>query len=211
MLALLTARSGAEVELRIQPRAGGFAFHLEGTVAGGPWVLQHTGDGKRWQDLLFFDAGGEDQPPGVEIRHEILAVQDAPRGFFRAVQLERADPQRRQFLTERARWRLSEIDGYEYELRQNFGIISWHGVATVDDGEVTAFETIDQFPPGVGDPEVPTIEDLFGRIASAFAQDAETIDITWHPTYGYPSSCFIDLSILIADEEHGWTVESFSP
>ena len=206
------SRADTEALLHIEARADGFAFRLAGAEGGAPWLLQHSLDGRAWEDLLFLDgkADGGGQP-AVEVRLGILEEPDAHRGFFRAVQLEQDDPLLRRLLAERARWRLSGFDSYQYRLRQNFGWISWLGIVTVRNREVAAFETIDLQPPVVEPPEAPTIEDLFGRIADAIARDAEMIDVTWHPDFGYPSSCYIDFSTLIADEEQGWTIDEFTP
>ena len=35
--------------------------------------------------------------------------------------------------------------------------------------------------------------------------------IEWDPVFGFPRTCFIDISMLIADEERGWSVEAFDP
>jgi hypothetical protein len=210
-LALATPAACADVELTITPLADGFAFELEGAAEGGFWLVQHSRDGGEWRDLLFLDPkGGVGAKPGVEIALEALPDPDASGGLFRALKIERDDPFRRQVLAERLKWRLAGIDSYDFELRQNFGFISWHGTATVIDRAVASFETIQANPPFIEPPNVPTIDELFDRISNAIANDAETIDVTWHPTYGFPLTCYIDLSLLIADEEQSWTVEAFS-
>lgn len=206
------SRADTEALLHIEARADGFAFRLAGAEGGAPWLLQHSRDGTAWEDLLFLDGkvnGGEGSE--LEVRLGILEEPDARRGFFRAVRLEQDEPLLRRLLAERARWRLSGFDSYQYQLRQNFGWISWLGIVTVRNREVASFETIDLQPPVVEPPEAPTIEELFGRIADAMARDAELIEVTWHPDFGYPSSCYIDFSTLIADEEQGWAIDAFTP
>jgi hypothetical protein len=36
-----------------------------------------------------------------------------------------------------------------------------------------------------------------------------TIHVQWHPIYRYPQSCYVDVSLEIADEEYGWQIEDF--
>jgi hypothetical protein len=211
---LITSRvsEGAEVSLQIEALVDGFGFRLEGDAHGSPWVLQHSSDGTDWDDLLFLDLGeGEEREPRVSISKAALPKAEAPLGFFRARRLEAEDRVLRDFLAARVKWRLTGFDSYQYELRQNFGAISWHGTVTVIDGDVSSFETIDLQPPVVEVPDVPTIGGLFSRIANAMASDAETIDVAWHPDFGYPATCYIDFDLLLADEEQGWTIESFTP
>jgi hypothetical protein len=208
IVAVPCSRADTPVRLDIEARADGFAFRLVGAEGAAHWLLQHSGDGRAWEDFLYLEGG---EVPGIEIRLGALEAPNAGRGFFRAIQLEKDDPLQRRFLAERARWRLSGFDSYQYELRQNFGSISWHGIVTVRGGEVIVFETIDLQPPVVEPPEVPTIDRLFERIAAAIASEAETIEATWHPDFGFPTSCFIDFSTLIADEEQGWTIDAFTP
>jgi len=206
------ARAEPEAILQMVARADGFAFDLLGAEGSAPWLLQHSRDGRGWEDLIFLEgtAGGR-AVPGVEVRRGALPVRDARRGFFRAVQLASDEPLRRRYLEERVRWRLSGFDRYQYQLRQNFGSISWLGAVVVVDDEVASFETIELQPPEVEVPEVPTIDRLFDRIADAIARDAESIEVTWHPEFGFPSSCYIDYFAFLADEEQGWTIDAFTP
>jgi hypothetical protein len=198
--------------LRVETRGDGISFDLMGAGGSGIWLLQHSPDARGWEDLVFLDGVGEGRAqPGIEIQWGALPDSEARQGFFRAVQTSEEDPLLRRFLTERTKWRLSGFHNYRYELRQNFGQISWHGIAVVVDDAVDSFETIDLQPPVVDVPEVPTIVGLFDRVARAIAVKAATIDVTWHPIYGFPESCFIDLDPLLADEERGWAVDDFIP
>ena len=61
------------------------------------------------------------------------------------------------------------------------------------------------FLEGVAD----SIDDLFHEITSAIDMGAETIHVEWHPIYRYPQSCYVDVSLEIADEEYGWQIEDF--
>jgi hypothetical protein len=203
------ARAEPEARLQIESRPGGFAFELTGSTGAGPWVLQHSLDGTAWDDILFMeDATGT---PSLEIQLRVLPVPDAQTGLFRAVRLGGDDPFLRRFLEERSKWRLAGIDDYQYQLQQNFSIVSWRGTIKVMNEQVASFTTISLYPSFVSTPEIPTIDRLFERIADAIAQDAYEIRVTWHPTLGYPTTCYIDLEQFLADEESGWTIESFTP
>ncbi len=195
--------------LQIAPVQEGFHMTLAGANLGESWVIQHSGDGKTWKNLMFLqEATVDDTLPSVDIPHAILPEPGTPNGFFRAVRLQDESPLLRRLLTERARWRLSASPDYRYELRQNMGMISWHGTITVAGGQVASFETINLQPPFVDVPEIPTIEDLFDRIERALDRDAATVEITWDARNGIPLRGFIDLDPLLSDEESGWSVEA---
>ena len=52
-----------------------------------------------------------------------------------------------------------------------------------------------------------TVEALFDLLQDAYDQGAARVDVTYHPTLGYPMSLYIDVSEMMADEEVGYTVE----
>ncbi len=205
-------RADPDATLRVETRVDGLAFDLTGTGGTGPWLLQHSRNGRDWEDVQFWEAGEKGaEPPEIAIPWGILSDPDAPEGFFRAIQLENDDPFRRRFLAERAKWRLSGNDSYQYELSQNFGRISWRGIVNVADGEITSFTTLDPRPPSGNPPPVPTINGLFERIANAIAANAVTINVTWDQDTGAPLTGYIDLDELLADEESGWSINAFPP
>lgn len=189
-----------------------FGFRLEGAELAGPWVLQHSADGVRWSEVAFF-AGGENvgDPFVAEVPRGVLPDPEAPAGLFRAAVLDVDTTFLRQLVAQRAKWRLSGTTTYDYQLRQNFGLVFWRGRITVTDGIVSDSATIEQFPEGFDLSPFPAIEDLFQRIANAIHGQAERIDVTWDPDFGVPLSCYIDVSSLIADEESAWMVERFTP
>ena len=161
---------------------------------------------------MFLEPAGEARAlPGVNLPWGALSNPDANHSFFRVVQLENVDPFHRQSLVERTKWRIAGIKDYSYELRQNFGFLSWHGNVVVRESDVASFKTIEHQPPFLDVPAIPAIDDLFDRIANAIAANANTIDIEWNPEFGFPASCFIDIDLQIADEESGWTILDFSP
>ena len=57
-----------------------------------------------------------------------------------------------------------------------------------------------------------TIDKLFTMLKNAYAgkgdfeQKADTINVTYNAQMGYPTTFFIDVSQIIADEEQGYTV-----
>jgi len=198
--------------LQIEARADGLAFHLTGTAGTSPWVLQHSHDGLEWEDLQFWEPGTQGaEPPELEIPWAVLSTADASGSLFRAIQLAIDNPFRREFIIERAKWRLSGIDSYQYELRQSFGMVEWRGMIDVINGEVTFFTTIDVWPPGFEPAEVPTIDGLFERLANAIAADAHAITATWDQANGAPLTGYIDREEFLADEESGWSILSFTP
>ena len=204
----------ASVSLGIDARSDTISFQLssEDPVSDGPWLLQASSDGKDWEDLLFFGfVPGVGLPPALEVPWAALPDPVSKTGFFRAVQLPEEDFFLRDFLSQRAKWRSQEYGNYEYTVVQNFGWIFWRGTISVSGGGVSSFQTIELLPSFVETPEVPTIDRLFERIEDALAADAASINVTWHPVHGYPTTCLIDFDAAIADEEQGWTIESFSP
>lgn len=199
--------AGAELQLHISKRSDGLSFRLAGATGKAPWVLQHRSELHDWEDLLFMEEGDGHQ---LEIEWGVLSDPAAKAGLFRAVQLAEDDPLLRQFLSERAKWRLTGRESYRYELIQNFGSVSWHGFVTVAEDALDSFETV-HFEPFFETPTIPTIDGLFDRISRAMALNAAEIRVTWNMRYGYPESCSIDYDFRIADEEEGWTVRRYAP
>lgn len=198
-------------QLAVEPRPGGVAFFLTETAGTTPWVLEHSRDGATWTPLAFFAQNGDGSTdPNLDLSRELLDDANAAGGLFRAVQLAEDDPFLRQFVTEQAKWRTSGATGYQYELAQSAGWTSWRGLISVTGGEVTSYRTFERFPPEFGDPQIPSVNELFARIADAIARDAFEIRVTWDRTLGYPVSGYIDLDDMIADEQSGWTVHSFT-
>lgn len=206
---LMTAGVSAEAELQlhISKRSDGLSFRLAGATGKAPWVLQHRSEHHDWENLLFMEEGDD---PQLEIQWGVLSDPNAKAGLFRAVQLAEDDSLLRQFLSERAKWRLTGRDSYHYELIQNFGSVSWHGFVTVADDALDSFETL-HFEPFFDTPTIPTIDGLFERVARAMALNAAEIRVTWNKRFGYPESCSIDYDVRIADEEEGWTVRRYAP
>ena len=213
LLAWLSATlSQAELQptLNLDLSAGRLTFDLVGDVGSDPWILQHSVDGKAWRDLVFLERDGGLSVPGVELDLKALPEGRTRSAMFRAVQLAAEDPFYREFLAARARWEAARLASYHYELRWNWSRLFWHGNLTVIDDEVASSEAISSFPEGIGPLDLLTIDGWFDKIADARAQGAEMIEVRWHPELGYPESGFIDVSLLIADEEQSWTIRSLA-
>ncbi|HUP19228.1 MAG TPA: DUF6174 domain-containing protein [Gemmatimonadota bacterium] len=57
----------------------------------------------------------------------------------------------------------------------------------------------------------PDVEGLFDVVEDAIERNADRIDVTYDPRFGYPSEVFIDYEERVADEELGLTVLGFTP
>jgi hypothetical protein len=176
-----------------------------------PWVLQYSADGQVWQDVIFLDrTDGQTKLTG-EIEVTGMTGVQMESAFFRAVKLSEDDAFYREFLAARVRWTILGPSNYTYEVNWNWSFFTWNGRVTVVDGMVTATETISSFPEGIGPLDELTIEGLFQKIGNARDRGAERIVVDWDPELGFPASGFIDISVLIADEEQSWTIRKIVP
>ena len=57
----------------------------------------------------------------------------------------------------------------------------------------------------------PTVEGLFDVISEALEDGVYELQVTYHPTLGYPTDLWVDRSPSIADEEFGYEVALVSP
>ncbi len=210
--ASLRSPAAEGVSLRIKWTGELFSFRVVGDEGLGEWVLQHSPDGREWGDLLFLERGAElGGIAGADVSPAALPVPDARAGLFRVVQFPKVDSFYRDYLAARFRWRASGITSYQYGFRWST-MIFWRGKISVVDGEVSSYERLEAFPPFFEEPPLyRTIDGLFDRIAEAWASNAASIRVTWDRQFGYPRSVFIDQSLMIADEEQSWTIESLEP
>jgi hypothetical protein len=112
----------------------------------------------------------------------------------------------------RRRWVRAEVAHYRFTLTLGcFCLESGPYLIEVQSGEIVAFEPL-------GEHEIPgdsldrarlTIDDLFGFISEAFADDADEITVEYDPALGYPTSISIDYVREAVDEEIGYTVSDF--
>ena len=200
---------GAELKLALSEET--VSFELAGAESPGPWALQFSSDLRTWNDVAFLegvDAGRI--RPSIEVAWAALPGSSASKGYFRAQLVEDASPIYQRYLNQRARWNGEGIQSYQYELRQNFGIVFWAGRITVADGEVAGFQVLELIPPFLDISDVPSIDDLFDRIENAIERQAVEIDVQWNEDLGYPESGYIDFDRRIADEEQGWSIVDFT-
>ena len=186
-------------------------FQLDAVTGKDSWVLQHSVDAKRWEDLIFLEQLEVEGNLAIEIARKVLTGGAGKTGFFRAAKLAEKEVLYRNFLESWVKWKTADLSNYSYRVNSNRGGISSNVRYTVMDGEVTSFETISIFPGGVTPDKDVTIDDWFEKIRAAREQGAVTIDVTWHPTLGFPENGFIDLFVELADEEQGWTISEFTP
>ena len=77
----------------------------------------------------------------------------------------------------------------------------------IRDGAVVAGGLPDG-PDGLADSE--TIEGLLTLIQTALDEDAAAINVTYHPTLGYPLEAHIDYDLRTIDEELGFTIHQLT-
>lgn len=210
LVALFLLGSGAAFSQRlaIESHGGGFSFVLTSSEADQPWLLQHATGTEDWKGLVFFTpAPTGEAAASISVLASELERGAARRGFFRAIPLtpEQAAA-RRPFIDKRRQWRRTRPARYQFQIRENAGWISWQAVVTVNEGKIEEAVFSEIWPPVI-EPTAVTIEDLFDRIETAIENEAERVDLTWDPKLGFPAVCFIDQSLMIADEERGWTID----
>jgi len=185
-------------------------FHLETDEADGPWILQHSTDGRGWEDLIFLEQVEGAAGFGIEFGRKALQGGAFRSGLFRATKRGEDGKVYREFLAARVTWRAADISSYTYVVRSSQGMVDWEARYTVTDGEVTMMETISIFPSFFTAPADRTIEDWFEIVANAVEQNAATIDVDWNVGTGYPERGFIDLDVLLADEERSWSISELT-
>lgn len=210
VLAAGISRGAGEV-LKIDRDGDHLSFELAHDGNRENWVLQYSPDGRDWKDLVFLEEVAGESRSTVEIDVRAMSGVKLESAFFRAARLAGDDEFYREFLASRVRWTTSAPSSYTYEVTSNWSFFTWHGVVTVVDGEVTGMETISSFPEGTGPLDELTIEGWFEKIMTASDRGVDTLTVTWDKTLGYPTSGFIDVSILIADEEQSWTMKNLTP
>lgn len=116
----------------------------------------------------------------------------------------------------RARWARANARAYRYTITLNvFSAVGGvPAVIEVRNGVRTTITPLPSSGQTAPDPEAyaafDTVEKLFGLIERAINSRAERLDVTYHPTLGYPANFYIDQSRQIADEEIGASVSAFA-
>jgi hypothetical protein len=114
----------------------------------------------------------------------------------------------------RAQWVEAGIDDYQLEYRTGGGErLSFHMLITVEGGEVTGAEALDDLgldPEVFDNPEARMdVEAMFDLVSEATAE-AFSVEVDYDDTLGFPTDVFIDWEQNTIDEEFGWTVLSFA-
>ena len=207
---LLLPPLGSAEELSLQSTGTGWDFLLKGATVSEPWLVQESPNLTDWKDLIFFDsreAGETTTTASVETTE--LADPDSRQRFFRAIKLPSDEAAARAPSLDCLRkWRRTAPDRYRFVIDENAGQLSWTATVVVDNDEIESVVFTDVFPDFI-DPTPVTITGLFERIEQAFESEAETVQGTWDPTFGYPVTGFIDFSTLIADDQRSWTITDF--
>jgi hypothetical protein len=115
----------------------------------------------------------------------------------------------------RSQWTEAGITSYDFTFSRGcFCPVEYVGPyqATVIDGVVTAatYEGVDLLEIEVlqtssYSERVLTVDEVFAEIARA-VQDADSLEVTYHPDLGYPTSASIDWELQMADEEVFYTL-----
>ncbi len=117
-------------------------------------------------------------------------------------------------------WKDQGLRDYDFILeRQAFAPEDWRGPVNIQvrNGiavSVTYVSSGASVTEGKFD-NADTIDKLFTMLKNAYAgkgdfeQKADTIDVTYNAQMGYPTTFFIDVSQMMADEEQGYTVTNF--
>jgi hypothetical protein len=190
--------------LEFEYRAGAVSFRLQNNPVDEDelWVLQGSVDMSNWQDLETFEGNKTIRVPiqrGVRQR------------YFRARQIKEGDPYLSDYIDAYAVWQKSGVDSYSMEISHWSSWFFWHGNVTVRNNEVVSTEVIDTNFPDTFDPEHMTIDDWFAVLKRNIDNKAYRIDVTYDKTFGYPKTAFIDVELMMADEERGWSILKFLP
>jgi hypothetical protein len=108
-------------------------------------------------------------------------------------------------MASRALWEAAAPASYTMTYRLVCFCPELRATVTVENGRVVFFE-----PEGETVIDELTVEDLFADLQAAFDQNAARVTATFDAELGYPVDYFIDEDEMIADEEHGYLVESFA-
>ena len=191
-----------------------FSFKVVREAPETEWLLQHSTNGMEWTDLIYLERPATDQEgasvvcPEATLSFSALPNNNIPIGLFRVREVEVVDPFYKDYLAARSRWRASGLASYKYGFRWNT-MIFWSGTVTVMDNVAVSYTRTEAWPPFFEDPPLfRTIDGLFNRIEQAWFTGAASINVTWHPEFGYPSVAAIDQSLMIADEEQYWAIET---
>jgi len=106
-------------------------------------------------------------------------------------------------------WATNGFDAYSMETRQSCFCPPATWIDTVVDGAVVSHDPTTQ--DAFFDPGVRTMQDMFDEIEAAITEGYASIDLQFDPNTGAVVSWWVDVSEMMADEEHGVEVISLEP
>jgi len=119
-----------------------------------------------------------------------------------------------QLENQRARWNAQVLTDYTFDVAKSCFCIpaSLKDVRVTVQGkaitDVTDIATGNLLPLSDWTGWYKTIDGLFDLLQDAYNQNAHDVQVEFHPTGGYPTDIWIDYSLMIADEELGFTLIS---
>ena len=125
---------------------------------------------------------------------------------------ESLDPKQIALNENQAKWSNASVSSYRFTISYScYCPVQESRVITVVDNVVTeAFFTpsgsmieSDEFV------DYWIVDDYFGRIQTGIDEEYSVLDVTYDPTYGFPTKIFIDESPAIADEEISYFIRDF--
>ena len=161
-------------------------------------------------------------PPGryertVTAGAPVLSGPTAPvSGFEPVLLVDDLDSTMTLLLRAGSRWECSGISNYTYRAAWQC-FCSQEYVAEVDvsvlNDQVAGTEFVEtSFTGEVPDPQrFGTVTDLFMFIEEAPEQGAVSVNVEFHPEFGYPTEVFVDYDDRIADEEQGFVISTLAP
>jgi hypothetical protein len=135
-----------------------------------------------------------------------LAVLAACEGSLTGVTGEKME-----LSSARRRWSLGGVDDYRMTVDVWGAWMGGTAVIEVRNGVPVSVEPVGESGPGMEElfGGYDTVEELFGILERAVADDAYLIDASYHVGYGVPVEVSIDHREGWADDEHGFRVQTF--
>lgn len=121
-------------------------------------------------------------------------------------------PEQKVLTLSRDRWQQSEMHNYRFTLTTMCYCLPEGPITIVvkDNAVVDAYYADSQESVSVQRlSSLFTLDKLFAKVEQAYASQAARVDVTYHPTFGYPETLYIDQDRRLADEEIGYKVTDF--
>ena len=115
-----------------------------------------------------------------------------------------------------AKWERAGLHSYSYRFERNcFCPEEWRKATTVtvvrDSVASARYVEPDAQVPAENIERYQTVGELFAKLQEAIDRKAYHMEITYDPTYGYPTSAMIDYDERMADEEMRFTAGELKP